>query len=393
MPTVTANGIELFYERWGTGPRLLFFNGSGSSIATSELLIKLFTNDFEVLVHDQRGLGQQRDSARSRTRWPTTRPTPPRSSTTSVGTRARSSGVSFGGMVAQEFAVTGPERVERLALLCTSPGGAGGASYPLHELASLPEAERARVGTQLLDTRFTPEWLDGTPGDRGLADMMAARRGGEKTAEQLRGEAEQTRGAQPSRRERSPGRGDVPDVRRVRSLRRHRAAARTARRSRARFPSAELRVYEGGHAFFAQDRAALPDVLAFLAARDAQRRERRRARRRRPVRPSPRTRRFPARAARGRRRRRAPIATYANAPPTEIRFTPTLASSATVGAFGQGEHVHREIDRRHDPPDVVEVGEARREQHVGAGLLVRLQPRDRVGEVGVARGCGSRRAR
>ncbi len=44
-------------------------------------------------------------------------------------------GVSFAGMVAQEFAVTWPERLERLALVCTSPGGAGRASYPLHELA------------------------------------------------------------------------------------------------------------------------------------------------------------------------------------------------------------------------------------------------------------------
>jgi pimeloyl-ACP methyl ester carboxylesterase len=32
----------------------------------------------------------------------------------------------------------------------------------------------------------------------------------------------------------------------------------------SRIPRAELRVYEGGHAFFAQDRAALPDVLEFL---------------------------------------------------------------------------------------------------------------------------------
>jgi hypothetical protein len=32
----------------------------------------------------------------------------------------------------------------------------------------------------------------------------------------------------------------------------------------ARIPGAELRVYDGGHAFFAQDPAALPDVRAFL---------------------------------------------------------------------------------------------------------------------------------
>jgi pimeloyl-ACP methyl ester carboxylesterase len=33
----------------------------------------------------------------------------------------------------------------------------------------------------------------------------------------------------------------------------------------ARISGAELRVYEGGHAFFAQDRAALPEILDFLA--------------------------------------------------------------------------------------------------------------------------------
>ena len=34
---------------------------------------------------------------------------------------------------------------------------------------------------------------------------------------------------------------------------------------RARVPGAELRLYEGGHAFFAQDPQAFPDILDFLA--------------------------------------------------------------------------------------------------------------------------------
>ena len=42
--------------------------------------------------------------------------------------RPRVLGISFGGMVAQELAATAPERIARLALLCTSPGGAGGSS-------------------------------------------------------------------------------------------------------------------------------------------------------------------------------------------------------------------------------------------------------------------------
>ena len=52
----------------------------------------------------------------------------------------RAVGISFGGMVLMEAAVTQPERFERCVLGCTSPGGAGGASFPLHELVGLPDA-------------------------------------------------------------------------------------------------------------------------------------------------------------------------------------------------------------------------------------------------------------
>jgi len=263
VPHAPANGIDLFYERWGAGPPLLFLNGSGSSIATSELLIKVFTNDFEVLVHDQRGLGGSEI------------PPGPYSMADYAADaaalldeigweRARVVGVSFGGMVAQELAVTWPERVERLALLCTSPGGAGGASYPLHELARLTEDERNAKGLELLDSRFTPEWLAAHPNDRALADMMAARRTGAKTAYQLRGESLQLE---------ARSRHDVCD-------RLSRIACPTlvacgrfdaiapptnAEAIAARVPNADLRVYEGGHAFFAQDPAALPDAINFLA--------------------------------------------------------------------------------------------------------------------------------
>jgi len=263
VPHAPANGIDLFYERWGAGPPLLFLNGSGSSIATSELLIKAFTNDFEVLVHDQRGLGESEI------------PPGPYSMADYAADaaalldeigweRARVIGVSFGGMVAQELAVTWPERVERLALLCTSPGGAGGASYPLHELAQLTEDERSAKGLELLDSRFTPEWLAAHPNDRALADMMAARRTGAKTADQLRGESLQLE---------ARSRHDVCD-------RLSRIACATlvacgrfdgiapptnAEAIADRVPNADLRVYEGGHAFFAQDPAALPAVVNFLA--------------------------------------------------------------------------------------------------------------------------------
>ena len=145
MPEIDAGDVTIYYERRGSGPPLLFLNGSGSTLATSGLLIDLFTDRFDVVAHDQRGLGR------------TSVPPGPYSMAQyaadaaavldAVGWRsARVVGVSFGGMVAQELAVTNPERTERLALVCTSPGGAS-PSYPLHELAEIGEDERAALRT------------------------------------------------------------------------------------------------------------------------------------------------------------------------------------------------------------------------------------------------------
>ena len=50
----------------------------------------------------------------------------------------------------------------------------------------------------------------------------------------------------------------------------------------------------------------------------------------------------------------------------------------------QREDVDREVDRGDERADVVEVLQSRRVQHVGARRLIRLEPRDRVGEIGAA---------
>jgi pimeloyl-ACP methyl ester carboxylesterase len=263
VPTVTVNGIDVYYERQGEGPRLLFFNGSGSTIETSRLLLNPFASRFDLVVHDQRGLGL------------TAIPPGPYSMADYAADAAglldhlgwdtaRVVGVSFGGMVAQEFAVTWPDRVERLALACTSPGGAGGSSYPLHELAGRSEAERADIAVRILDTRFDAAWLASHPADQALVEIMAARRAGDhKSADQRRGEAEQLA---------ARSRHDVTD--RLRAITcptlvasgRYDGIAPVAngRAIAAGIQGADLRIYDGGHAFFAQDRAAIPDLVDFL---------------------------------------------------------------------------------------------------------------------------------
>ena len=66
----------------------------------------------------------------------------------------------------------------------------------------------------------------------------------------------------------------------------------------------------------------------------------------------------------------AASAANANAPPTDIRATPSEASSATLGVPAQREHAHGPVDRLDDPADVLGARDPGREQHIGAGLLV-----------------------
>ena len=264
MPTERLNGINLYWEQSGEGPRLLMFNGSGSTIDRMRPLLQVLAAHFNVVMHDQRGLGN------------TEIPEGPYSMS-DYATDAIAlvdhlgwdtfnvMGISFGGMVAQEFAVTVPERVERLALLCTSPGGPGGSSYPLHELRSMNEEERASVAMTIMDTRFTPEWLEAHPADKLFVQGIRGDYGATPGSEAERGEIEQLAarrthdvwerlGAISAPTFVGAGRFDG-----IAPLSNSEAIAQ-------RIPNAELHVYEGGHGFFAQDATAFPDIFSFLAS-------------------------------------------------------------------------------------------------------------------------------
>jgi pimeloyl-ACP methyl ester carboxylesterase len=262
VPITLANGVEIYYEHSGQGRRVLFFNGSGATLESTGPMLDPYRARFELLVHDQRGLGR------------TEIPPGPYSMKDyasdavalmdSVGwSSCRVVGVSFGGMVAQEFAVTAPDRVERLVLACTSPGGAGGSSYPLHELAELDEATQRERMLSLLDTRFTPEYLSAHPADSALATLMARGRLVEKSPERRRGEREQLLARSTH---------DVTErlvniaCPTLIAAGRYDGIAPVANSEAiaSRVPDAELRVYEGGHAFFAQDPRAVPEIVEFL---------------------------------------------------------------------------------------------------------------------------------
>ncbi len=265
MPVLQGDDVDLYYEIRGCGPRLLFFNGSGATIDGSAVLLDVLAAHFEVVVHDQRGLG--------RTGLP--RDTTPHGLAPYAadghrllehlgGDPCAVMGISFGGMVAQEFAVTYPTSLSRLALLCTSPGGAGGSSYPLHDLESLSPDERAQVSLATLDTRFTPEYLASHPKDQQLVAFNTQRAARHKSADVLAGERFQLL----SRRDHDVwdrlGNITVPTLvaaGRYDGL----APLANSEAIASRVPSSRLRIYEGGHLFFAQDPRSLPEIIDFLA--------------------------------------------------------------------------------------------------------------------------------
>lgn len=262
MPAAHLNGIDIYYEVHGAGPRLLVLNGSGGTITAAAPMIQKLAASFEVLIHDQRGLG--------RTSVPYEQPTMADYAADAAAVLDHVGwsttcvfGISFGGMVAQEFAVTWPQRVERMALLCTSPGGAGGSSYPLHTLATMPADEQDRIRLTLADSRYTPAFLADNPFDQRLVELGAAGRALPRTDEQRRGETLQLIAR--SQLDVWDRLGNITCPTLV-AFGEFDALAPPANSHAiaSRVTGSELRGYQGGHAFVWQDRRAWPDVIAFL---------------------------------------------------------------------------------------------------------------------------------
>ena len=175
VPTTTSRGAELFWETTGSGPRLMFCNGSTMTVESGRPLLEMAGQGFELLSWDYRGLGRSAAVAAPYTMADLAADAV--AVLDDAGWEACAvMGLSFGGMVAQEIAVhLHPERVQRLALACTSPGGAGGSSYPLEHLAELDGTERTTTWRKLLDERWDEEWLAEHAIDMTLAGSSQSR--------------------------------------------------------------------------------------------------------------------------------------------------------------------------------------------------------------------------
>jgi len=251
--------LSVWYERRGAGPPLLFVSGSGGDLRTKPNVFDgPLATDFDLLAYDQRGLGQ------------TSVPEPPYTMAEYADDAAGLLdhvgwdaclvvGVSFGGMVAQEIAIRHPDRVARLVLCCTSSGGAGQPSYPLHTLTDLPEEDRIRTQLGISDTRYGADWQTANPAvaERIFATMRRGR------------EASEGERAQLEARSHHDTFDRLPTVTAPTLVCAGRydgiAPVANSEAIASQIPDAELRVYEGGHLFIVQDKTAWPEIISWLS--------------------------------------------------------------------------------------------------------------------------------
>ena len=262
MTTARGDDLDIYYEQIGQGDRLLLLNGSGGTIDHSRILINKLAEHFEVVVHDQRGLGMtglSRGANYSMELYASDAVTV----LDDVGwDRAHVVGVSFGGMVAQELAVRFGERLNRIVMCCTSPGGAGGSSYPLHELDSRPRDEARQISRLNLDSRFSDEWFAQHPLDKALWDFMSGDTGDDppEVAEGKRQQLDARRYHDAYDRLDQITNSTLVMAGRYDGT----APLANCEAMAQKIPNCELRVYEGGHAFLIQDRRAMTDLREFL---------------------------------------------------------------------------------------------------------------------------------
>jgi pimeloyl-ACP methyl ester carboxylesterase len=163
MPFVSLDEAELYYEVRGDGEPLVLVPGFASGAWSWDWQVEELARDFRVVTFDPRGVANSKLN------------NGPSVSISKIADdivglldnldmhSAHMLGISFGGFVAQEFALRYPERLKRLVLASTSLGGPNHVAPATEVLAAfastvgLNSSERIR---KYLTMAFTPTFIE-----------------------------------------------------------------------------------------------------------------------------------------------------------------------------------------------------------------------------------------
>ncbi|CAN5737305.1 3-oxoadipate enol-lactonase [soil metagenome] len=166
--------VKIAWERRGEGFPLVLVQGLGYARWGWEPVADALAERYEIVLLDNRGIGES--------------DAPPGAYTAAemagdvLGVldesgvdRAHVVGTSLGGMVAQELALTAPERVEKLVLVCATPGGRYAAPMPgktVRLIARAPTLAREVAMRKFVENALAPDPANGIV-ERILAHRLA----------------------------------------------------------------------------------------------------------------------------------------------------------------------------------------------------------------------------
>ncbi|WP_428152417.1 alpha/beta fold hydrolase [Brevundimonas sp.] len=264
MPFGQVRDIQIYYEIVGEGSRLLFINGTGADLRRKQPWVDTLNDHFTVLRFDQRGLGQTEkpDKHYSMADYADDAA----ALMDLVGwDKALVLGVSFGGSVAQELARRHPEKISRLALACSNPGGAY--AYPLLELSKKDPETRARTMLSL-DLRRSLEWQAAHPEEAEAMLEQGRKRGG--AADPSDPHAAMGARRQLEAREEHDSIDWLDQIKAPTGLfgGRYDGLGTIASQEALSkgISDASMQLFEGAHSFLNEDKAAIPAIAAFLKA-------------------------------------------------------------------------------------------------------------------------------
>ena len=151
MPKATVNGINMYYEVHGKGVPLVMIQGFAGNHQAWFFQTPVFKRYYKVIIFDNRGIGKTDKSGEPYTIKTMAEDVIGLMDYLNVD-KAHVLGLSLGGMVAQEVAISYPERVSKLVLGSTFAGSEDG--NDVHP--EMMKAFAAPEGTASIDFRSIP---------------------------------------------------------------------------------------------------------------------------------------------------------------------------------------------------------------------------------------------
>ena len=178
MPSIDASGTELHYERAGEGEPMLLIQGmSATHLAWGETFLEELRRNFDLIVFDNRGMGLSGLAELPFTIADLAGDAAALLDALEIET-AHVVGISMGGMIAQELALSRPELIRTLTIGASYCGGPEGTLMSPEDLQMLATAyvsgEAEQVFRAMWEINLSPGFREDDSRFAAFAEMGSA---------------------------------------------------------------------------------------------------------------------------------------------------------------------------------------------------------------------------